>query len=49
VLVRNEPPPLLFIGQSIGARSETPQGRPLGLMDKHDVEAQDLPTQGRVS
>jgi hypothetical protein len=28
LLVRNEPPPLLFIGQSTSARSETPQGWP---------------------
>jgi hypothetical protein len=45
VLVRNEPPPLLFIGQSTGARrSETPWGWPLGPMDKQHVEALDQPT-----
>jgi hypothetical protein len=49
VLVRNEPPPLLFIGWSTGAkRSETPRGWPLGLMDKRHVEAQDQPTQGQI-
>jgi hypothetical protein len=57
VLVKNEPPPLLFIGQSTGTRSETPlsqkkrsetpQGWPLGLMGECHVEAQDQPTQGR--
>jgi hypothetical protein len=48
VLVRNEPPPLLFIGLSTGSkRSETPRGWPLGTMDKHQVEAWDQPTQGR--
>jgi hypothetical protein len=48
VLVRNEHPPLLFIGLSTSAkRSETPLGWPLGPMDNHHVEAWDQPTQGR--
>jgi hypothetical protein len=47
VLVRNEPPPLLFIGLSTGARSEIPRGWLLGPMDKLHMEAQDQPTQGQ--
>jgi hypothetical protein len=35
VLVRSEPLRLLFTGQSTSARSEIPQGWPLGPMDKH--------------
>jgi hypothetical protein len=50
VLVRNEPPPLLFIGQSTSTRkSETPRGWTLRPMDKHHVEAQDQPTLGWFS
>jgi hypothetical protein len=39
-LVRDEPPPLLFIGLSTDVkRSETPREWPLGPMGKHHVEA----------
>jgi hypothetical protein len=48
VLVRNEPPPLLFIGLSTGVkRSQTPREWPLGPMGRHHVEAPEWGAQGR--
>jgi hypothetical protein len=46
--LRNEPPPLLFIGLSTDVkRSEKPREWPLGPIVKHHMEAQDQPTQGQ--
>jgi hypothetical protein len=47
-LLRNEPPPLLFIGPRTGARApQTPPESTLGPITEHHVEGGDQPSQGR--